>query len=278
MYHFVCLPFGYSAAPRLFTKLLKPIYAWFRAQNIRCSYYIDDSLNMNSEKSICKTNAITICTTLESLGYLVNKEKSVLEPMQRIVSFGFILDSVKFMVYLTEEKIQKIILKATDLLRTKYVLARDLASFIGLLISAFYAVLEAPLRYRDLERCKISSLGIDRNFDNKLILDVNSVKQLNWWIENVSEKNGKRIRPMKVNIRCTDASLSGWSIFDEDSEQYANGHWSVSEANNHINYLELLAIFLGLSSLYQNVWDAHIHVCSDNVTAVLTLMTWEAWY
>ena len=85
LYAFVCLPFGYSAAPRLFTKLLKPIYAWFRSRNIRCSYYIDDSLNMNQNDKVCGENAHTICTTLESLGYTFNEKKSVLVPTQKIV-------------------------------------------------------------------------------------------------------------------------------------------------------------------------------------------------
>ena len=40
MYKFVCVPFGYSMAPRLFTKILKPIFAWFRHQGYRCSYYM----------------------------------------------------------------------------------------------------------------------------------------------------------------------------------------------------------------------------------------------
>ena len=53
LYRFVCLPFGLSIACYLITKILKPIFARFRAQNIRCCYYIDDSINMNQNKLIC---------------------------------------------------------------------------------------------------------------------------------------------------------------------------------------------------------------------------------
>ena len=42
LFTFVCLPFGLSSAPRVYTKLLKPIFRWFRQQGFRCSYYIDD--------------------------------------------------------------------------------------------------------------------------------------------------------------------------------------------------------------------------------------------
>ena len=155
------------------------------------------------------------------------------------------------------------------MLEFEEVLIRDLASFIGLIIKAFYAVLEAPLHYRCLEKQKIQGLGKDKNYDRKIVLDRESILEINWWIVNIRVKNGKRIRPEKVKFSCqTDASLSGWSIFDQDSEKYINGRWSVDEAKNQINYLELFAIFLGLTSLYKDVNNAHIKVFSDNVSAV----------
>ena len=269
IYSFVVLPFGYSAAPRIFTKLLKPIYAWFRSQGIRCSFYIDDSLNMNKEKEICLNNCITIHDTLQSLGYKINEEKSVLIPTQNIVFFGFILDSVAFMVYLTEEKIEKIILKAKILLEKETVTVRELASFIGSIINAFYAVLEAPLHYRQLERCKISGLENEEGFDSEIKLDQASIIELHWWINNIYVKNGKRIRPEKVVFTCqTDASKLGWGCFDVVTGHHANGRWSRQESRNGINFLELLAVWHGIQSLYNNVTNCHIKVFSDNISAV----------
>ena len=54
LFKFVCLPFGLKSAPFVFIKILKPVYAWFRQQNIRCSYYIDDSINMNYRRMSVK--------------------------------------------------------------------------------------------------------------------------------------------------------------------------------------------------------------------------------
>ena len=107
---------------------------------------------MNKDKTICKKNALIIADTLSSLGYDINREKSVFEPSQRIVYFGFILDSVLFKVFLPTEKVEKIICLAKFLLSGGKLIVRDLASFIGLIINAFYAILEAPLHYRELER------------------------------------------------------------------------------------------------------------------------------
>jgi hypothetical protein len=131
------LPFGLSSAPRVFTKILKPVYAWLRHQGVRCSFYIDDSLNMHQLYESCYNNTDKICSMLTSLGFVLNKDKSVLTSTRRIVFFGFILDSVQFKVFLTEEKVKKILLKANLLLNQVEVVVQYLASFIGLIISIF---------------------------------------------------------------------------------------------------------------------------------------------
>ena len=43
----------------------------------------------------------------------------------------FIIDTVEFKVFLTEDKVSKIILKAENLLKKGTVVVRELASFIG---------------------------------------------------------------------------------------------------------------------------------------------------
>ena len=266
---FVCLPFGLKSAPYVFTNILKPVYAWFRQQNIRCSYYIDDSINMNSLMDVCQTNTNVMVNTLQSLGYCINLKKSVLVPNQRILFFGFVLDSVAFMVFLPEEKVTKIRIKAEMLLSTEKVVVRDLASFIGLVVSSFHAVLEAPLHYRAMERLKVKGLGIEGNFDNKVCLLKESIEEVSWWKNNVSLKNGKPIRFKKAAFSCrTDASFSGWGGIELESERFAQGRWSSQELDNSINFLELLAIFNVLKAFYSGVKDTHIEIQCDNISAV----------
>lgn len=269
LFHFVCLPFGLSSAPRVFTKILKPVFAWFRQQGIRCSYYIDDSLNMNKNRDICSQNTVTVVKTLESLGFTINRKKSVLIPVQRIVFFGFVIDSVKFLVFLTDEKVVKIINLAKQLLGKEVIIVRLLASFIGLIINAFFAVLEAPLHYRCLERDKLIGLGDSDDFDNLTVLSAESKNELRWWINNVKQKNGRRIRPRNVDIICrTDASFLGWGAYDLTSGNFTNGRWSDEELVFSINYLELLAVFYALQALFSSLSNVHLQVQSDNISAV----------
>ena len=269
LYKFVALPFGIKSAPYVFTKVLRPVYAMFRQRGFRCSYYIDDSLNLHLSKEICHENTVTMLETLISLGFTINREKSVLVPTQRIKFFGFIIDSVQFKVFLTDDKVKKIQEKAQLLLESKTVVVRTLASFIGLIINAFYAVLEAPLYYRNMERNKLEGLGCNYCFDNQVSISEKCRLEITWWKNNVENKNGKRIRPDSVQkIFHSDASNHGWGSFEVDSEKHAGGRWSFEEAQNNINYLELLSIFYGLQSLYVNCLDIHIQVQSDNTSAI----------
>ena len=225
---------------------------------------------MYRNKDVCAKNAITVANTLESLGFTINKEKSAMVSAQRIVFFGFLIDSVKFLVYLTDEKVSKIYNLAKILLERETIVVRQLASFIGLVINACFAVPEAPLHYRNLERNKLMEATecIDR-FENKMTLSTESKKDLQWWMDNVQKKNGKRIRPKNVDIFCrSDASFLGWGAYELNSEQVANGRWTEDELQFSINYLELLAIFYALQSLFVSMSDVHIHFQCDNTCAV----------
>ncbi|KAK6175918.1 hypothetical protein SNE40_014293 [Patella caerulea] len=85
------------------------------------------------------------------------------------------------------------------------------------------------------------------DYDSVVNLSKDSLVEIQWWVNNVSEKNGKLIRPCPVQLWIqTDSSLSGWGAFCPDLDLLCNGRWSILESNYHINYLELLANFMSL--------------------------------
>lgn len=208
---------------------------------------------------------------LQSLGFIINEEKSVRIPTQRITFFGYILDSVLFRVFLTPQKIEKIKRHASTLLQKHTVKIRDLASFIGLVINAFHAVLEAPMYYRSLERLKVKGLhqSTCSTYDSFIQLSQEAESDLSWWLKNVQSQNGKRIRPISIScyIQC-DASLLGWGSYHTGSGLHTGGRWNSLESSLHINHLELLAIFFALKSWFHDKTDMHIAIQSDNSTAI----------
>jgi hypothetical protein len=208
-------------------------------------------------------------TKIVSLGFTINYEKSHLIPSQKIIFFGFLIDSVQFKVFLTEIKVQKIVNTANQLLVKMSVYIRELASFIGLLVNAFQAVLEGPMHYRYLERDKVLGLTYCQNYDAHIMLSNNSKSELKWWSDNIQICNGKHIRPKPVDFFIqTDASTLGWGAVSTESNQSVGGRWSVEESNYHINYLELLAIFHAMRSFCSLVMNKHVCIQTDSTCAL----------
>ena len=72
-YQFPCLPNGPSSAPRIFTKILKPVYARLRSIGHTCMGHIDDSLLVGQSFNSCHRNiadTVSCLLTLASLSTL----------------------------------------------------------------------------------------------------------------------------------------------------------------------------------------------------------------
>ena len=155
MFQYTCLPNGLASAPRYFTKLLKPVYSTLRSQGYLNIGYIDDSYLQGDSKTECRSNIPTTLHLFESLGFLINCEKSVLQPCQKLAFLGFILDSVNMKVFLTADKREKIILACQQLLKKSVTSIREVAHVIRLLVSSLPAVQYGPLYLVVLKLIKI---------------------------------------------------------------------------------------------------------------------------
>ena len=67
----------------------------------------------------------------------------------------------------------------------------------------------------------------------------------------------------------TDASKIGWGGVFEDLT--CGGHWTPQEAEEHINYLELMAAFFSLQALVTKQNNKHVRLKFDNTTAVAAI-------
>lgn len=89
-YEFTCLPFGYSLAPRVFTKVLKPVISYLRANGYKVVIFLDDILLIGSSVEECLSQLSSLRDLLESLGFVINVNKSQLIPVTQF----FIWDSL----------------------------------------------------------------------------------------------------------------------------------------------------------------------------------------
>ncbi|XP_077989926.1 uncharacterized protein LOC144444386 [Glandiceps talaboti] len=267
MYQYTCLPNGLTSAPRLFTKLLKPVYATLREMGHLNVGYIDDSYLQGDTYNECKTNVSDTNELFLKLGFLVNLEKSVFEPSQTVTFLGFKLNSVLMLVTPTAEKTVKLKQACTSLMAKHWPTIRDVAEVIGLIVSNFPGAQYGPLHYRSLEIDKTEALKAKAgNFDARMALSDLSKKDLQWWIENIDTANCPVSHRLPNIVMQSDASLKGWGACR--SHKSTGGRWTLEESRHHINYLEILAALYALQSLCSKEQNIHIQLQMDNTTAV----------
>lgn len=104
VYQYTCHAQGLASAPRIFTKLLKPVFATLRRLGHVIIGYIDDSLLFGSYVQECSDHVSETLALVESLGFVVNYEKYVLVPSTKIIFLGNVIVSKLMLVFLTDER------------------------------------------------------------------------------------------------------------------------------------------------------------------------------
>ncbi len=268
IYQFTCLPNGLSSAPRQFTKILKPALATLHKMGHISVAHIDDCYLQGQTYEQCVANVIDTLLLLDSLGLVIHPEKSVLMPSQEIVTLGFLINSVTMTIRLTTAKATDLKKECESLLQSnKTPTIRWVAKVIGKIVVSFPGVMYGPLYYRALEHDKSLALKKAKgNFDATMSLSQAAKKELWWWVKNVETAYQTLSRKEPQHHITTDASLSGWGA--ECKGVSTGGTWTESEASHHINYLEMLAILLGLQTFGKDKNGSHIRILCDNTTAV----------
>lgn len=272
MYEFKSLPFGLATAPITFTKLLRPVVAFLRQQGVRLVVYLDDILLMAETQELLQQHLRLTMSLLTDLGFMLNLKKCVLTPCRRLEFLGFIVDSLAFSLYIPPDKIAKIKKECRHLLNKDKVSGRTLAHIIGLLSSVAPAVLQAPLRYRGLQRLRsvVLQQSDSKNVDYDITVPLNleARQDLTWWTE-YSFREGRPLRwPHPTLTIESDASKRGWGAHLTHQQQTIGGIWNPEEAAHHINWK---AAFLGLQAFAQNLSNVHIHLLMDSTVAIAYL-------
>jgi len=128
-----------------------------------------------------------------------------------------------------------------------------------------YGILHTKL----LEREKFLALAAaNENFEANMPLPLSIRKDLLCWkaiFSDTSQRN--KIRPGSFDLEIfTDASMSGWGAVCANDRTH--GFWSEEEKSNHINYLELLAVFHGLRCFASHLDNSNVLLRVDNSTAL----------
>ena len=101
--------------------------------------YIDDSLLLGENFENCFKNIRATVALLRELGFTIHPEKSVLFPTKEIIFLGFVIDSVKMTITVTDERKRSMYMICQNTLSNYQVIIRELAQTIGVMVFSFRA-------------------------------------------------------------------------------------------------------------------------------------------
>jgi len=267
LYQYTCLPFGLATAPRVFTKVMRPVMASLRSEGNLSVQYLDDILLLGLTKMLCNINVQHTVSLLKRLGFLINVNKSELICKKRLKYLGFIFDTSNMTISLPPNKREKLMKLCRDSIQCQRIKIRKIAELIGHLVAASPAVSYSGLYTRQLEFEKSQSLTITGdNYQAFMSLSIEARSDIEWWMRSLPcSKNLIRRDQFDYSIE-TDASPTGWGARYNDDR--AHGFWDSSKSSLHINKLELEAAELGLHSFFKHTRSKSVLLRMDNTTAI----------
>ncbi len=269
LYEFTCLPFGICVAPRVYTKVMRPVVRCLRKIGFESCIYLDDWLLFGISYDSCQNNVSATEKLLTDLGFVINYKKSELTPKQEIKYLGFIINSVSMTISLPLDKKARLLTTTSDIISHDSLTIQRVAEYVGLLVSYTPAVPYGMAHVKSLERDKFHALSrACNNYSAQMRLSDESISDMLWWKSNV--QNAKLVIPNNIFVleMNTDSSLQGWGGYCEG--RHINGKWGKEDSGKSINYLELKAAYLVLRSFceYFDCRNGQVLMRIDNTTAI----------
>ena len=267
VYQYKVLPFGLASAPKVFTRITRAIGLYLHQKAIISHMYLDDWLFRNTIQLQLYSQSQQIIQLVDSLGFIINRKKSILTPTQRFTSVGVCYMLDKNLAYPPEGRLLKIEKLVNLLLCLKFTTARFLKSVIGVIGSAADYVPLGRLYLRPLHQYLYSHWSGTQDLDCIVPLYHNTLDpHLKWWTNRENTNVGVKIKIDKPQHTIyADASKMGWGAHMGSTTM--SGTWSESEKTLHINALELLAIRNALLQTQTQITNKTVLIRTDNTTA-----------
>ena len=267
LYHFRALPFGLSTAPLVFTKIMAAVGAFAHRRSIFLHLYLDDWLCRHFNRSVLLLQRDFLLELLPYLGLQINLAKSELTPTQTFTFIGVSYDLSRGLFFPPQARWLKVCHLVNDVLSSEVVSLKTWLSLLGLLGSAQALVPQGRLRLRPLQML-LATQRVDRtNLQAPVKVTPCCVRHLQWWVQEENFLAGLPLAPFNPSKHLfTDASLEGWGAHLDF--QTVRGVWSPSHASRHINWLELMAVWLALQHFLPSLQGHHVLLACDNVTVV----------
>lgn len=267
-YEYLVLPFGLALSPRCFSKTLEAALAPLRAQGIQILAYLDDMAIICRSEEQAVTHTAMVLSHIQALGFSVNYMKSSLTPRQRLEFLGLEICSLTGRAFLTEHRTAAFHECLALFQLGRKLRFRTFLRLLGLMASMIAAVPLGLLHMRPFQMWVLSHrLNTSRHLNRRMLVDAACLAALSPWRRRDLLRRGTPIGRIYSRILITtDASLRGWGAICEN--RTVRGVWTPCQSRLHINYLELLTVFLALKYFLPTVEGHHVLIKTDNTTVV----------
>ena len=230
-------------------------------------HYLDDFLIISSTKEQCQDGLDTVIHCATQCGFKIKETKTV-GPTQKIEFLGITIDTLNRSLYMSKERMHDVKEELQGWYGKKYCSKRDLLSLIGRLQYCSQVVQYGSMFIRRL--IKLSTTV--KSLHNRVYLNEQCRKDINWWLRNMDINNCKSWFPVSFNMETAEVLLT-------DASGYAAAavwgeHWTVQWfdgefswiKNKSIAFKELYAIVLGISTFAMGLKKKQVVVNTDNMS------------
>ena len=219
-----CLVFGLASAPRIFTKIMRPMMAFMRSLGVRVLGMIDDYLWADRPERILALRT-AVQTVMPALGWTFN-EKCEWSPADEVLMLGMLINTKMFQVRAPAKKVEATLANLHQLLRKQEqqlrvpVMIKEVQRATGRLMSMMLAFIGMRVWTRHLYRMlAVAEEGNEtRKREGKaplysLQLSEEAWEEIKFWIERLRSHNGQEINCRENQVQMllwSDASDVGW--------------------------------------------------------------------
>ena len=212
-FYYKQMPFGLNDACRVLTKLLRsPLERW-RGQGINVYLHVDDGLGIVQGKEAAVRASEHVRNDLKRYGLLMSEEKSEWGARREMIWTGFIWDTVKFKLFVPEDKLQRAESLVKELLVdvSKSVKVRRIAKVAGLLGSFTLAMGSVARFYSRGMLSQVAKLVNRGGWESSGVLEERVVGELRFWQENIRALNGWTMRVSEDVMYCREKCVNMFS-------------------------------------------------------------------
>ncbi len=268
LFEFTALPFGLSTAPYVFTRVVKAVAAYARTCGVKILTYIDDWLIYQHNPEILARQTQWVIKLVQTLGFVVNVEKSELTPTQNPIYIGILFNLVTGTASPTAERLEALKSLLPRAREGRRLPAKQWQVLIGHLVSIGKLVWRGRMHVRPFQRQLSTYWQQNRDNPQKLVpLSPEVMDEIYWWMDERNLRRGvKLFHPGPQLTLFTDASLEGWG--GHLGEKQCSGVWPPSQQQKHINFLEMKAVQLAMREFVDDLTGKVVVVMTDNTTVL----------